>query len=68
MGDQSDHTPAEAPGAPGASIPDDGTPIPGQPTNPDELAPKEQQPDPPEGAGEPKRDPEAIEDEPGMDL
>ena len=57
--------------------PDDRTPGPdhkpsgdlgGQPINPGETAPREQQPNPPEGGNKQPRQPGAIETEPGQDL
>ena len=40
----------------------------GQPVNPDELAPKEHMPDPPEGGNKQPRQPDAVDDQPGQDL
>lgn len=46
----------------------DTSPLKGEPTNPDELVPKELQPDAPEGGNRQPRAPDAVENEPGQDL
>lgn len=47
---------------------DDATELEGHPVNADETAPKEEQPDPPEGGNRQPREPDAVDDQPGGDL
>jgi hypothetical protein len=62
--------PGRKPGSDGSpgNDPERGGGIEGHPTNPDEIAPHEEVPDPPEGADRERREPDAVEGEPGQDL
>jgi hypothetical protein len=62
--------PRRTPGSDGSpgNDPERGGGIEGHPTNPDEVAPQEDMPDPPEGGNRQPREPDAVEGEPGHDL